>query len=240
MKVFTTGTFDVLHYGHINLLQKAKELGDYLVVGLNVTKNGKSTYYTYEQRKKMLEAIKYVDMVVPIMEQKDKFKVLEQVDIFAIGSDYIGFDDIEEIKKYAEVRFIERTPNISSTQVKRHLTDNTKYKTFVIDLDDTISFTYNRDFKNSEPNQPVIDKINELYDNGWKIIIYTARGAKSCATLLDREIKYRGITEAWLNEHNVKYHELVFGKMNADYYVDDKAMTIEQFIDFRDKEKERE
>ena len=241
MKVFTTGTFDVLHYGHINLLQKAKELGDYLVVGLNVTKNGKATYYTYEQRKKMLEAIKYVDMVVPIMEQKDKFKVLEQVDIFAIGSDYIGFDDIEEIKKYAEVRFIERTPEISSTKVKQFLSDNTKYNTFVVDRDDTISFTYNRDFENSEPNKPVIDKINELYRNGWRIVLFTARGAKSCNTLEERIKKYDKVTRDWLRRHNVCYNELVFGKMNADYYVDDKAMTIEQFINFRDKkEKERE
>lgn len=240
MKVFTTGTFDVLHYGHINLLEKAKEMGDYLIVGLNVKKNGRETYYTYENRKRMLEAIKYVDLVVPIMEQKDKFKVLEQADIFAIGSDYIGFDDIEEIKKYADVRFIERTPEISSTQVKQYLSDTTKYNTFVVDIDDTISFTYNRDFVNSEPNQPVIDKINELYDKGWKIILFTARGAKSCKTLEEREKKYREVTENWLQRHNVKYNELAFGKMNADYYVDDKAMKIDEFMNFKDKEIEKE
>lgn len=233
MKVFTTGTFDVLHYGHINLLKKAKELGDYLIVGLNVTKNGKSTYYTYEERKKILEAIKYVDKVVPINEQNDKYKYLKEVDIFTIGSDYIGFDDIEEIKKYCKVVFIERTPNISSTQVKKYLSDTTKYNTFVIDIDDTISFTYNRDFENSEANQPVIDKINELYDKGWQIILYTARGAKSCNTLEEREKKYKEVTEDWLQRHNVRYNELVFGKMNADYYVDDKNISIEEFIQFR-------
>ena len=74
IKVFTTGTWDILHYGHINLLKKAKELGDYLIVGVNVTKNGKETYYTYEERAKILEAIKYVDKVVPIYEQKDKYE----------------------------------------------------------------------------------------------------------------------------------------------------------------------
>lgn len=232
--VFTTGTFDVLHYGHINLLKKASELGDYLVVGLNVTKNGKETYYSYYDRKYMLEAIKYVNMVVPIKKQEDKYKHLKDADIFAIGSDYIGYKDIEEIEKYCEVRFIERTPNISSTQVKGFLSDKTKYHTFVIDIDDTICYTYNRDFENSEPNQLVIDKINELYDKGWKIVLFTARGAKSCKTVEDRIKKYKDITERWLQKHNVKYNELVFGKMNADYYVDDKNMSIEEFVNFKE------
>ena len=234
MKVFTTGTFDVLHYGHINLLQKAKALGDYLIVGLNETKNGKPTFYSFEHRKKMLEAIRYVDEVVKIEKQQDKYKYLDNADIFVLGSDYIGYDDIREIKKHCKVQFFERTPIISSTVVKKHLSDNTKYNTFVIDLDDTICFTENRDFENSKPYKKVIDKINKLYDKGWKIIIYTARGAKSCKTLLDREIKYRGITEAWLHRNNVKFTELVLGKMNADYYVDDKNMTIEEFINFKE------
>ena len=205
-----------------------------MVVGLNVTKNGNPTYYTYEERKAILEAIKYVNEVVPIYEQKDKFDYLKNVDVFAIGSDYIGYKDIEEIKKYSEVKFIDRTPEISSTQIKKYLTDNTKYKTIVMDMDDTICFTLNRDFNNSIPNQPVIDKINELHDKGWKIIISTARGAKSCPTLLEREIKYRGITEAWLNSHNIKYDKVLFMKENADYYVDDKAMNIEEFINFKE------
>ena len=230
MKILSTGTFDVLHYGHINLLQKAKELGDYLIIGLNVTKNGKPTYYSYEDRKRMLEAIKYVDEVVPIYEQKDKFKYLEQVDIFAIGSDYIGFDDIKEIEKYAKIVFIDRTPNVSSTQVKQYLTDNTKYHTLVIDIDDTISFTFNRDFDNSIPNQAVIDRINQLHEEGWKIILFTARGGKSCNTLEEKELKYRAITERWLKKHNVQYDELMFGKPNADYYVDDKNISLDEFV----------
>ena len=141
---------------------------------------------------------------------------------------------------YCEVKFIERTPNISSTKVKQHLTDNTKYNTFVVDIDDTISFTYNRDFENSEPNKPVIDKINELHSKGWKIILFTARGAKSCKTLEQREEKYREVTENWLNKHNVQFDELVFGKMNADYYVDDKAMSIDEFVNYRSKDEIRD
>ena len=230
MIVFTTGTFDVLHYCHINLLKKAKEKGDTLIVGLNVMKNGKPTYYSYEDRKRMLEAIKYVDGVVPINKQDDKFIYLKQADLFIVGSDYIGYDDIQIIERYCKVEFIERTPNISSTQVKKYLSDNTKYNTIVIDLDDTICYTENRDFENSTPNEEVINKINELYNKDWKIIIYTARGGKSCKTLEEKETKYRKLTEEWLKKHNVKYTELLFGKMNADYYVDDKNLSIEDFI----------
>lgn len=201
-----------------------------MIVGLNVTKNGKQTYYSYEEREKMLKAIKYVDEVIPINEQEDKFKILRNVDIFAIGSDYIGYHDIKYIENYCKVEFIERTPNICSTKIKKYLSDNTIYDTIVIDLDDTISFTENRDFKNSKPYKEVINKINELYDKGKKIIIFTARGGKSCKTLEEKELKYRTITEEWLKEHNVKYHELMFGKPNADYYVDDKNMSIEEFL----------
>ena len=229
-KVLTTGTFDVLHYGHINLLRRAKELGDWLIVGLNETKNGKPTYYSYEERKKMLEAIKYVDQVVPIGKQEDKYKYLEEADIFALGSDYKGFDDIPEIEKYAKVVFIDRTPNISSTQVKKHLSDSTIYHTIVMDLDDTICFTENRDFENSKPDPEVIKRINELYQEGWKIIIFTARGAKSCTTMEEKEKKYREITERWLAKNGVNYSQLMFGKPNADYYVDDKNLSIEEFV----------
>ncbi len=67
--VLTYGSFDVLHHGHINLLKRAKALGDYLIVGLssdefNALKNKKS-FYSYEHRKFILEAIKYVDLVIP-------------------------------------------------------------------------------------------------------------------------------------------------------------------------------
>ena len=141
-------------------------------------------------------------------------------------------DEIKEIEKYVKVVFQQRTPGISSTQIKQYLTDNTKYSTFVIDVDDTICYTYYRDFKNSEPNTKVINKINELYDKGWKIILFTARGDKSCNTLEEKELKYREITEEWLKNNNVKYHKLMFGKPNADYYVDDKNISIDEFLKF--------
>lgn len=69
-RVITYGTFDLLHYGHINLLRRAKELGDYLIVALstdefNWNQKHKKTYFSYEQRKQLIEAIRYVDLVIP-------------------------------------------------------------------------------------------------------------------------------------------------------------------------------
>ena len=78
-KVITYGTFDLLHYGHINLLRRAKELGDYLIVAIstdefNWKEKQKKCYFTYEERKQMVEAIRYVDLVIPetCWEQKSE------------------------------------------------------------------------------------------------------------------------------------------------------------------------
>ena len=228
IKVFTTGTWDILHYGHINLLKKAKELGDYLIVGVNVTKNGKETYYSYEERAKILEAIKYVDKVVPIYEQKDKYEYLKESNIFAIGSDYIGYSDINEIEKYCQVIFIPRTPNISTTQVKKSMIT---YKRIIVDVDETLCYVINRDFANAIPIKEVIEKVNEYYDNGYEIIISTARGQNSCKTPKEMQDKYYDVTKKWLDKAGVKYHKLEIGyKQNADLYVDDKAINPEEFI----------
>mgnify|MGYP002675752890 CR=1 FL=1 len=69
-RVITYGTFDLLHYGHINLLRRAKELGDYLIVALstdefNWNSKSKKCYFDFEKRKQLLEAIRYVDLVIP-------------------------------------------------------------------------------------------------------------------------------------------------------------------------------
>ena len=228
IKVFTTGTFDILHYGHINLLKNAKQMGDYLIVGLNVNKNGKDTYYSYQERKSILESIKYVDEVIPINKQEDKYLILKDIDIFAIGSDYIGYKDIDEISKYAEVRFIDRTPNISTTKVKQDLIT---YKRIIVDIDDTLCSVINRDFLNAIPYQDVIDKVNEYYDKGYEVVISTARGQNSCNTPEEMQEKYFKVTKEWLDKAGVKYHKLEIGyKQNADMYVDDKAIRPDEFV----------
>ncbi len=127
-KVITYGTFDILHYGHINLLRRARELGDYLIVVLssdefNALKNKKS-YYTYEQRKMILEACRYVDLVVPenTWEQKIDDVKKYQADVFVMGNDWEGKFDF--LKDYCEVVYLPRTEGISSTQVKEFLKSN--------------------------------------------------------------------------------------------------------------------
>lgn len=124
-KVITYGTFDLLHYGHINLLKKAKELGDYLIVGLSTNKfneiKGKKCYFPYEERKKLLEAIRYVDLVIPEENWEQKVKDIKEfkVDVFVMGNDWKGKFDF--LKKYCEVVYLSRTPEISTTKIKQDL-----------------------------------------------------------------------------------------------------------------------
>lgn len=126
-RVITYGTFDLLHFGHINLLRRAKELGDYLVVVLstdefNWNQKQKKSYFTYEQRKVILEAIRYVDLVVPEenWDQKRTDMHKYNIDTFVMGNDWEGkFDFLKE--EGVEVVYLSRTPDISSSQIKQDL-----------------------------------------------------------------------------------------------------------------------
>ena len=125
-KVITYGTFDLLHYGHINLLRRAKELGDYLIVALstdefNWNEKQKKCFFTYEQRKKLLEAIRYVDLVIPEENWAQKISDVQEfrVDTFVIGNDWEGKFDF--LRDYCEVVYLPRTPEISTTQNKQEL-----------------------------------------------------------------------------------------------------------------------
>lgn len=125
-RVITYGTFDLLHYGHINLLQRAKALGDYLIVALstdefNWNSKNKKTYFPYEVRKKLLESIRYVDLVIPEenWEQKITDVQLYKIDTFVIGADWEGKFDF--LKDFCEVVYLSRTPEISTTQIKNDL-----------------------------------------------------------------------------------------------------------------------
>lgn len=126
-RVITYGTFDVLHYGHINLLKRARALGDYLIVVLssdefNKIKNKKS-YYTYEQRKTILEACRYVDLVIPENNWEQKIDDVQkyQADIFVMGDDWKGKFDF--LKDYCEVVYLPRTPDVCSTDTKNYLNE---------------------------------------------------------------------------------------------------------------------
>lgn len=124
-KVITYGTFDLLHYGHINILRRAKEQGDWLVVALSTDEfneiKGKKSFFPYEQRKKLLAAIRYVDEVIPENEWNQKIDDIKKhhVDIFVMGDDWAGKFDF--LKEYCEVMYLPRTPEISTTKIKEKL-----------------------------------------------------------------------------------------------------------------------
>ena len=126
-KVITYGTFDLLHYGHINLLRKAKSLGDYLIVGLstdefnNKDKN-KECYFDYENRKSLLDAVRYVDLVIPEKNWEQKISDIQKynVDLFVIGDDWEGkFDYLKDFG--VEVVYLPRTKEIYTSKIKDDL-----------------------------------------------------------------------------------------------------------------------
>ena len=124
-RVITFGTYDLLHYGHIELLRRAKEYGDYLIVALSTDNfnklKDKKSYYSYEQRKMMLESIQFVDLVIPENEWEQKVKDVKEynVDTFLMGHDWEG--EFDFLKDLCEVIYLNRTEGISTTQIKKEL-----------------------------------------------------------------------------------------------------------------------
>ena len=123
-RVITYGTFDLLHYGHINLLRR--QYGDYLIVALstdefNWNEKQKKCYFSYEKRKQLLEAIRYVDLVIPEESWEQKRSDIREyhVDTFVMGDDWQGkFDFLQDL---CQVVYLPRTPEISTTQIKKDL-----------------------------------------------------------------------------------------------------------------------
>ena len=121
-RVMTYGTFDLLHYGHINILKRSKSLGDYLIVGLSSDEfnelKGKKSVMSYEERKEIIESIRYVDKVIKESnwEQKVDDIIKYNIDVFVIGDDWEGKFDF--LKEYCEVVYLPRTKSISTTLLK--------------------------------------------------------------------------------------------------------------------------
>ncbi|GAD16741.1 glycerol-3-phosphate cytidylyltransferase [Lentilactobacillus otakiensis] len=133
-KVITYGTFDLLHKGHVRLLKRAKALGDHLTVCLSSdefnAEKGKKAYTSYEDRKYILEAIKYVDEVIPETNWDQKIHDVQDrdIDVFVMGDDWKGKFDF--LKDYCEVVYLPRTEGISTTKIKEDLglTDEADWK----------------------------------------------------------------------------------------------------------------
>ncbi len=124
-KILTYGTYDLLHRGHVNLLRRAREMGDHLTVGLssdgfNALKK-KKAFYSYEERKLVLEAVRYVDLVIPehTWDQKEADIAAHGIDLFVMGDDWEG--KFDHLKKHCEVVYLTRTGGVSTTQIKAQL-----------------------------------------------------------------------------------------------------------------------
>ena len=104
-------------------------------------------------------------------------------------------------------------------------------ETLIVDFDDTIAFTKNRDWNNALPNKPLIDKLNDLHRKGWDIHVVTARGTLSCENREEADKTYRPQIEEWLANHNVNYTSLCFQKKLGLYYIDDKGITPDDFVE---------
>lgn len=126
-RILTYGTFDLLHHGHIRILKRAKERGDYLIVALstdefNLVKHKKS-YHDYKTRKEILEAIRYVDLVIPEVtwEQKINDVINYKVNEVVMGNDWENNPNFELLKEYCKVTYLPRTEGISTTKIKKEL-----------------------------------------------------------------------------------------------------------------------
>lgn len=121
-RVITFGTFDVFHIGHVNILERAKKVGDYLIVGvssdqLNFSKKQRYPVYNQEQRLKIVESLRFVDevFVEESLELKPDYISLFQADVLVMGDDWAGrFDDM---RSHCEVVYLPRTPSISTSEI---------------------------------------------------------------------------------------------------------------------------
>lgn len=124
-KVITYGTFDLLHWGHIHLLKRAKALGDYLIVAISSDEfnriKHKEAYHSYEHRKLIIEAIRYVDEVIPENNWEQKRDDIEKygINVFVMGDDWEG--EFDFLKDVCEVVYLPRTEGISTSQIKDEL-----------------------------------------------------------------------------------------------------------------------
>ncbi|QHM38911.1 glycerol-3-phosphate cytidylyltransferase [Lactiplantibacillus plantarum] len=124
-RVITYGTFDLLHWGHVRLLERAKSLGDYLIVAtstdeFNAIKH-KEAYHSFEHREYILKAIRYVDKVIPEFSWDQKIEDIKKynIDTFVMGDDWKGQFDF--LKDYCEVVYLPRTDGISTSKIKHDL-----------------------------------------------------------------------------------------------------------------------
>ncbi len=124
-RVLTYGTFDLFHYGHLQILKRAASLGDYLMVGVSTDEfnhvKGKNCYYPFTHRAAIVQSITGVNQVIPEKDWNQKIKDIQQynIDVLVMGDDWKGHFD--EFKQYCDVIYLPRTKGISTHMIKQEL-----------------------------------------------------------------------------------------------------------------------
>jgi glycerol-3-phosphate cytidylyltransferase len=121
-RVITFGTFDIVHVGHINILERAKSLGDYLIVGissdaLNMQKKGRAPVYSESDRVKIISSLRCVDeiFIEHSLELKGDYIKEHDADLLVMGDDWAG--KFDNFKTLCDVKYLTRTPSISTTEI---------------------------------------------------------------------------------------------------------------------------
>lgn len=123
--VITYGTFDLFHIGHLNLLERLAGMGDKLIVGVSTDEfnllKGKKSIHSFDERSRIIAALSCVDLVIPENDWQQKPQDIKhhQIDIFGMGEDWQ--DKFDDLSSLCEVRYLPRTANVSSTEIKRSL-----------------------------------------------------------------------------------------------------------------------
>ncbi len=246
MNVWTNGCFDLLHRGHIEMLQYARSLGHSLVVGIDSDTRVQSSkgptrpINSVTDRKAVLEALGAVDKVEIFNSDDELCQCIKDnnIDIMVVGSDWKGKPVVGA--EYAnEVRYFKRISDLSTTQLIEKSGKTTyvweKEMTYIVDIDGTICSnhceTKGSDYSDSLPNKERIEKLNKLYDEGHNIIYMTARGMGRHMNNPQAAIEdFYAFTKSQLDNWGCKYHSLFLGKPAGDVYIDDKGVNDVDFF----------
>ncbi len=171
-KIITYGTFDLLTPGHIALLKYAKSLGDYLVVGVSTDEfnaiKHKHSYLNYEERRIIMEAIRYVDEVIPEEHWEQKVGDIEKhnIDTLVMGSDWAGSDKFKYLEDYCNVVFFQRVSDFSSTNFRNFVAE---HKDDVVlgeeDLVGVYAEGFNEDTKDMKNSKDALKNNKKKKDN---------------------------------------------------------------------------
>ena len=236
-RVWVNGCFDILHRGHFELFKFAASLGDKLIVGIDsdekvrAAKGPDRPHNSLEDRKFALESLRYIDLVETFDSKQGLIDLVAKFkpDVMVVGSDWKG-KEIVGGQHAGEIVYFDRIGDYSTTEVLESTLYNKDQKKAYVDIDETICFYQGkRVYQEARPSHGNIAKINKLYDEGWHVTYWTARGGHSKRDLTD-------LTRAQLDEWGCKYHDLVVGwseqnketKPSYDLVIDDKAKRIEE------------